>query len=100
MKCKLLLLAVFLLPALTPSLAQNEPWNLEKCIRHAIENNIQIKQQQLNTQYSENSLLQSKTNLLPNVNANANQSFNWGRSVDPYTYEFSDENVTSNSFSL
>jgi len=33
--------------------AQNT-WSLQECIDYALENNIQIKQQGLNTQYNEN----------------------------------------------
>ena len=77
-----------------------ERWSLEKCIDYALEHNIQIKQQELNAKYSENLLVQSKLNLLPSLNGNTSLNNSFGRSVDPYTYEFTTENVQSMNFSL
>ena len=70
-------------------------WNLQQCIDYAIENNIQVKQMTLQTKSSKSSLEQSKAGLLPDVNANAGYSFNFGRSVDPTTYEFTDNEFRS-----
>ncbi len=79
--------------------AQNE-WSLERCILYALENNIQIKQKELNVEYSENSLKQSKFNILPDLNAGASQDFRFGRSVDPLTYEFTNKNNRGSFFQL
>lgn len=81
------------------SIAQ-EIWTLEKCINYAYENNIRIKQQELNAKYSKNTLIQSKAGALPSLNANASHNYNFGRSVDPYTYDFTENNIQSNNFSL
>lgn len=67
-----------------------EPWSLEDCIHYAMENNIRIKQSQLNTQYSENLLNQSKLSQLPNLNASSGYSYSWGRALDQTTYTFTD----------
>ncbi len=75
-----------------------EKWSLESCIKYALDNNLQIKQQQLNSQYSENTLTQSKAGILPNLNAGAEQSYSFGRAVDPYTYQFSDQNIQSSNY--
>ncbi len=79
--------------------AQKE-WSLENCINYAMEHNIQIKQQKLNIRRSENTYVMSKASTLPTLNANASQNFNWGRSVDPYTNDFTENNVKSNNFSV
>ena len=77
-----------------------EKWSLEDCVLYAFENNIQIKQQQLNTQSYDNTLFQSKMNLLPNLNANGNFSQSFGRALDATTYEFYDQTIKSSSFSV
>ena len=82
-----------------PGISQ-EIWTLEKCINYAYENNIRIKQQELNAKYSKNTLIQSKAEALPNLNAQANHNYSFGRAVDPYTNTFSTENVISDNFSL
>ena len=97
LKIVILLFGLFLLSE--KGIAQ-EVWSLEKCIDYALEHNIQIKQQELNAKYSENSLLQSKLNLLPNLNGNTSLNNSFGRSVDPYTYDYTTENVQSMNFSL
>ncbi len=37
-----------------------EPWSLQKCVDYALENNIQIKQSKINTEYNNYLLLQKK----------------------------------------
>jgi len=81
-------------------LAQTEPWTLEHCIRHALENNIQIKQQELNTRYQENAFHQSRYDLLPSLNASASHNYSFGRALDETTYGFveSTERIQTNNF--
>lgn len=69
-------------------------WSLQKCIEYALENNIQIKQQQLNTQYYENQISQAKANRLPNLNVQFGNDNSFGRSL---TYLNTYENVNSSS---
>ena len=57
-------------------------WSLNECVEQALANNISIMQQKLTTDYQENLLDQSKYNRLPNLSANVNQSFGFGRSLD------------------
>lgn len=93
----ILLLPIFCLLFFTSGKAQII-WTLEDCILYAYENNINIQQQVLNTQYNDNLLKQSKINQLPNLNAGVNQSFLFGRSLDETTYRFteSQKTITSN----
>lgn len=74
-------------------------WSLEQCVNHAIENNIQIKQQQLNVNYYENQLKQSKYNLAPSVNGNTGYNFNFGKTLNSDN-TYSDENSHSINFGL
>ena len=69
-------------------------WSLQKCIDYALENNIQIKQQELNTNYYENQLSQAKSNHLPNLNAQIGNDHSFGRSL---TYDNTYKNVNSSS---
>ncbi len=79
--------------------AQEKFWSLEECIKYAIDNNIQIKQQVLQTQYQGNLLLQSKLSLLPTLNGQASHNYSFGRALDETTYEYTEnQNIQSNSF--
>jgi outer membrane protein len=70
------------LPLLLTSASAQEGWSLEQCIGYAIENNIQVKQQELNIKINENSFTQSKYSHLPNLNASASHNYNFGRAID------------------
>ncbi|MDR1343876.1 MAG: TolC family protein [Tannerellaceae bacterium] len=62
--------------------AQTAPrlWTLEECIRHATENNIDLKQGQLEQESREIDMNTAKNSWLPNLNAGLGQNFDFGRS--------------------
>ncbi len=77
-----------------------EKWSLQKCINYALENNIQIKQQALNSKYYNNQLGQAKYNRLPNLNAGFQNNMNFGRTIGAdNTYLDINSNATSGSLS-
>lgn len=90
-KIAVLLVLLFILPRVY---SQNV-WTLEKCVNYAFENNIVIKQSIISAQISKNTLTQSKASILPDLNAGAGYNFNFGTSVDPFTYQFTENNVQS-----
>ncbi len=92
MKRYIYLLNFFLIFS-TPGHGQEKKWSLEECIRYAIDNNIQIKQQELNTQLNENALKQSKMNRIPSLNAGTNYSYSAGRVLDMTTYRFTNNSI-------
>ncbi|MGA0560372.1 TolC family protein [Larkinella sp. VNQ87] len=75
-------------------------FSLRQCIDIALQNNLQVKQGQLNVQGSELQLRQSKLNLLPSVNGFASQSFSSGRNINPTTNAFVTSSVSSNNYQL
>jgi outer membrane protein len=91
------LLLFLLLPSFSFS---QEVWSLKKCIEHAMENNIQVRQALLNTQAAGVNLKQSIGNTLPTLNSNASHTYNIGRTIDPFTNQFANDMVQSNNFSL
>lgn len=98
MKFNLITLAFLLF--FSNSWAQSEPWSLEKCINHALTNNLQIKQSELNTEAAKTTALQGKLDLLPTLNAGASHGYNWGQTIDPFTNQFATDRVRSNSLSV
>jgi outer membrane protein len=94
-----LLLLIPLLSGSQGVLAQNS-WSLQDCIKYALANNIQIKQQRLNLDLQSDDLLMSKAALLPNINGNASHSYNFGRTVDRFTNTFATERVQTDNFYL
>lgn len=78
----LLLFTAILFFGTSTDLSAQEEWTLQRCIDYALENNIQIKRQELNTQYSRNQVAQAKADRLPNLNAGASNNFSFGRSLN------------------
>lgn len=100
---KKFILYILLSPVLFPSSAfsQAKVWSLEECIRYAIENNIQIRQQIIQTEYQENTLDLSRLKLLPTLNGSATHNYSFGRALDQTTYQYTDQKkVQSNNFYL
>ena len=97
---RLLFLFVLVLFSGAAALSQQKVWTLDECIYHAIDNNLQIKRQSLQTRIQKNSLDQSRLNILPTLNASGSENISWGRSLDQTTYQYADQRVMSNSFNL
>jgi outer membrane protein len=75
-------------------------WTLQECIHYAIENNIEIKQQLLNVENSEIELNSSRNSRLPNLNAGASQSLNFGRSPSMATGIYEQNTSAGTGFSI
>lgn len=93
------ILLAFLLGGANYTWAQ-ELWTLEQCIEYALENNIQVKQQELNVKLSENQLLRASYAMYPNLNASANHSYSFGRSTNIITNQKERRDIQSSSMSI
>jgi len=100
MKTLSLIIFLTLIFSWQTNLFAQEPWNLEQCINYAIEHNIQVKQTKLQASSSESTLQQSRAGLYPSVNANVQDAFQFGYTIDPYTNQFTNQNVQSLSASV
>ena len=75
------------------------PWTLEKCISHALEHNITVRQQQNTVRQQQIQLDDNRGNHLPVVDASVGQNFSFGRGLTAQnTYE--NTNTSSTSFSI
>jgi len=64
---------------------------LQKAIDLTLERNLTIKQAQFSEALTEQDVKQSKYNQLPNLTAGPQAAFNFGRSVDPSTYAYTNQ---------
>jgi outer membrane protein len=81
-----------------PSGAQT--FNLQQCIDTALANNIQVKQNGLLVDAAVVNWQQSRSNLLPNLNATFNHGINQGRSIDPFTNSYVNQSVNYAGYGL
>jgi len=79
--------------------AQNT-WNLTRCISFAIENNIGLKQMEIQEKLASEDLNQSKRNLLPGMSASSRAGVSFGRSVDPNTNDIVNNEFFNNSYDV
>lgn len=78
---KNIILTSALMLLFTANATAQEKWDLEKCITHAIENNLSIKQQEASKEQSAVELSTAKWSRLPDLNGSTSHSFNFGRSI-------------------
>jgi len=75
-------------------------WTLRNCIDYSIENNLNIKKQNLYNQITEQTLLQSKAGLLPDLNGQVSHFINYGDIFDIYTNTYKQGTTTQDNFQL
>jgi len=98
LRVKVLFIAVFITQILSAQVT--EKWTLEKCIDYAFKNNFTLRQADLATKVSGNQYTQSELNVLPSVNASASYNFNFGNSINPVTYTFTNGNSQTSQVGL
>jgi outer membrane protein len=82
------------------SVYPQKQWTLEECIVYASQNNLQLKQAENNARASRENLTMNKGAMLPTVNASSSYNYNLGRTIDPFTNQYSNNHITSNNYSL
>jgi outer membrane protein len=75
-------------------------FTLQTCIDIALANNIPVKQAALQEEAGKLNLSQAKYNRLPNIDANVNYGINNGRSIDPFTNSYNNEQLSSSNANL
>ena len=86
--------------AQTDSVPSNRVWNLRECIVYALENNLVIQRSEYGVRNAEIDMNQSKLNLTPSLNGSVSYGYNWGRTVDPVTYQYTTQELRSMNPSL
>jgi len=82
------------------AIAQETTWTLQKCIDKALENNIEIKIRQLEIKRVQKSRNSVWNQLLPSINFNGSQSYNFGSTIDPSTNGRVSSNIQFDNFFL
>ncbi|MXV50872.1 TolC family protein [Pedobacter sp. HMF7647] len=100
MKFRKLLLLTALGVSATGGLYAQEKLTLQQAVQAALQNNLQIKQARLSEAISDENVKLAKTSIYPNLNASTNLFFNYGRSVDPTSYQYVEQAITTNNLNL
>jgi len=74
--------------------SQDSLWTLEKCINYAIENNLSIKQSDLDKKLFQIELNSIKSSRYPSLSLSSSAGTNLGRSINPTTNQFENTQYT------
>lgn len=80
--------------------AQQKEWTLVDCVEFALSNNINLKKQKNALKLSALNFNKSKIDILPTLNANISQNFNFGKNASPEDNQYIDLNTKSSNFSI
>ena len=92
MRFNQIILTIVLAALSLSSLKAQEVWSLRDCINYAIDNNITVKRQELSAEIAEKNYIQSKLEVLPNLNARGQHYYNSGKAINYETYQYVNEN--------
>lgn len=92
-------LVIFIYLSQTPLWGQRS-FSLQQCLDYAYKQNFDIKQRELRLKQSENILWQSRQSIYPNLSGSFSQGLSSGRSIDPFSNDFVQRTISSNSFGL
>ncbi len=74
--------------------------SLKQCVEAAIKNNPQVQQSDLQSQTAAINLKQAKADVLPDLFGNLSHGINQGRSIDPFSNSYINQQVTYASYSV
>ncbi len=94
------LLLLFFQALICKNIEAQKTWTLKECIDYALKNNISVKQASLSTQLAKSNYLQSMGSLFPSLNGSSGLNYNYGRSLDPTSYQYTNETFQSGNVSL
>lgn len=77
-----------------------ETYSLSQCIEIAQKNNIAAQQAALNQTQNKTNLKSAEYARLPNLNLGAGNNYSFGRTIDPFSNSFINQNVNSVSLNL
>lgn len=80
--------------------SQAQQLTLQQCVETGIRNNLQVQQSGFQSEVNKINWNQSRLNMLPDLNATGSSGINRGRSIDPFTNAFINQQVNFSSFGV
>lgn len=77
-----------------------EKWDLRKCVEYALDNNISVKQADLQIRFAQLDLQQSKMAQYPLANFNSSVGYSAGRNQDPTSFSLITKGYVYSNYSL
>ncbi|CAN5266647.1 TolC family protein [soil metagenome] len=91
---KSILLACLILFSVAAN-SQTKKWTLQECVAYALENNISVRQSQLDVEFAEIARRDALGNFIPSLNINSSLQNSSGLTINPTTNQFQTTRFTS-----
>ncbi len=92
---------LFCTAVLLPWMARSQDyWDLRRCVDYAVSHNISVKQADVQARLEILQAKQSKANRIPSLAFSSNGGYQFGRSVNPSTYEFTNNTIFQQTYNL
>lgn len=79
-------------------LSAQDKWDLRRCVEYAVANNLNVKQADIQARLATLTLEQSKLQRWPSANFQNSNGFQFGRSIDPATNGFTNQQITFSQY--
>ena len=100
MKKTILIMTLLIILGFRELSSQVKKWTIQDCINYAIENNIGLQRDKLQTRSYEADLVKSKMDLTPTLNLASNNMMTFGRSVNPVDNSITLSQSITNSYGI
>lgn len=84
----------------TSDVVAQDKWGLRRCVEYAWQNNLNIKQQEIQAALAGVNEKQARNSVYPNANFSTNAGLQFGRSVDPTTNQFTTTQLLFQQYNL
>ncbi|MDB5198940.1 MAG: hypothetical protein JWO92_903 [Chitinophagaceae bacterium] len=95
-----IIFSFIVIPCLVTKVPAQQKWNLLQCIQYAMDNNLLVRQAQIQTRLSELVLKQSRLSQYPNLTYGGNVAYSSGRNQDPTSFSLITKGYLSSSMTL
>ena len=80
--------------------AQNDKWDLQRCVDYALQNNISVKQSDVQARIAALQTKLAQGAIIPNLNFSTSAGGQFGRNIDPTSNQFVNNNLFFQSYNL
>jgi outer membrane protein len=80
--------------------AQDNKWDLRRCVEYALANNLTVQQTSLQANVAEVNEKQARWSQYPNADFSTNTGLQWGRPLDPTTNTFTSNEILGQNYGL
>jgi len=94
------LTAVLLLAGANSFAQTGNQLTLQQCVETAIANNLQVRQSEYQAQSDKVNYQQAKGSQLPFISGNINHGINQGRSIDPFTNTYANQQINFANYNI